>query len=135
MSTLNSLGPRHLPFWLMALVMSLLALLSVIFSGHFQANPQWVGVLIYIVSGFIVVVLSFRPAWGQPAFWLATSVLVCLHVVIGTVIAIFLPRFTDTTHSFLTIIVLADLLLTMSIIWRVTIRGRHKRQDKLHIKR
>ena len=119
MATQNSLGPRHLPTWLMAILLIGLAIAASIIQ-HSQFRTDWFALSAYIVLLFAVIVFSFRPAWGRRAFWLTAAVLFGLHAVAGSLLFVLFPRWLETLGSLLTLIVVFDLLVTMSILWRVT---------------
>jgi hypothetical protein len=80
----------------------------------------------YIVLLFAVIVFSFRSAWGRRIFWKSVGILLGLHALIGSLLVLLFPRWLDTLGSFLTVIVVSDLLLTMSVLWRVTVAKRQR---------
>jgi hypothetical protein len=121
MSTHNNLRPRHLPTWLGVALLSGLWVTAIIIQEHFQLAPGWFAVAAYIILLFATIVFSFRPAWGRRVFWLSVGILLGLHVLTGLLLVVLFPMWLHTLGSFLTVIVVSDLLLTMSVLWRVIV--------------
>ena len=116
----NNLRPRHTPTWLAVALLSGMWVAAVVVQEHFQLAIGWFAVAAYIILLFVTIVLAFRPAWGKTAFWQGTCALFGLHVLAGLVMLLF-PTWLQSLHSFLTVVVVADLLLTMSVLWRFTV--------------
>jgi hypothetical protein len=123
-ATHNSLGPRHLSTWLVVPLISGLWIIAFLVQKHFQLTNRWFAVTAYLILLFGTVVSAFRPAWGKRAFWLGAGVLFALHLLAGLGLVLF-PVWLEALHSFLTLVVVADLLLTMSILWRFTVAHSH----------
>lgn len=121
MSTHNNLRPRHVPAWLGIVLVSGLWVTAIIIQEHFQLAVGWFTVAAYIVLLFATIAFSFRPAWGRKVFWLGVGILFGLHALAGLVLVLLVPMWLPILRSFLTVIVVADLLLTMSILWRLTV--------------
>jgi len=117
----NNLRPRHLPTWLGLTLISGLWVTAIIIREHFQIGAGSFAVAAYIILLFATVIFSFRPAWGRRGFWLGVGILLGLHVLTGLLLVLLFPMWLHTLGSFLTVIVVADLLLTMSVLWRVTV--------------
>ena len=117
----NNLGPRHTPIWVGATILGGLAILAVIIPEQFQLQPIRAGFSAYILLGFTVIVLAFRPAWRRTKFWLGVGVLFGVHALAGLVLLVF-PIWQQILHPFLTIVALVDLLLTISLLWRFTVK-------------
>lgn len=126
MSTHNNLGPRHLPTWPIAALLVGLAVAAGIIQGHLQIRAGWSVVTAYIALLFAVIVFSFRPAWGRRMFWFTVGILFGLHALVGLLVVLLFPGWLHTLGSFLTVIVVSDLLLTMAVLWRVTVAKKHK---------
>ena len=126
MSSHNNLGPRHLPKWPVAILLSGLVVTAIVAEEHFHLRPDWFAVVGYIVLLFAVIVLSFRPAWGRRIFWSTCGILFGLHVLVGVLLVLLLPRWLHSLSSFLSVIIVSDLLLTMSVLWRMTIAKKQK---------
>ena len=109
-----------MPAWLGVALVVGLWITAIIIQGHFQIVAGWFAVAAYIILLFATVVVSFRPAWGRRVFWLSVGILLGLHAFAGLVLVLLVPMWLPILRSFLTLIVVADLLLTMSILWRVT---------------
>jgi hypothetical protein len=100
----------------------------IIIQEHFQLVAGWFAVAAYIMLLFATIVFSFRPAWGRRIFWLGVGILLGLHALAGLLLVLLFPMWLHTLGSFLTVIVVSDLLLTMSVLWRVTVaQGRKSR--------
>jgi hypothetical protein len=128
MSTHNNLRPRHLPTWLGVTLISGLWVAAIIIQEHFQLVAGWFAVTAYIILLFATIVFSFRPAWGRRVFWLSVGVLLGFHALAGLLLVLLFPLQLHSLGSFLTVIVISDLLLTMSVLWRVTVaQGRKSR--------
>jgi hypothetical protein len=121
MSAHNNLGPRHLPTWLGVTLISGLWFTAFSIQEHFQPAAGWFGVAEYIVLLFATAIFSLRPAWGRRTFWLSVGILFGLHAVAGLLLVLLFPTWLPPLHSFLTVIVVSDGLLTMSVLWRVTV--------------
>jgi hypothetical protein len=121
MSAHNNLRPRHLPTWLGVTLISGFAVAATIIQLYFQLAVGWFAVAAYIILLFATIIFSCRPAWGRKAFCLGVGILFGLHVLVGLLLVLLFPMWLHTLGSFLTVIVVADLLLTMSILWRVTV--------------
>lgn len=119
--------------WPIAILLIGLAVAAIIIEEHFQLRGGWLAVVVYIVSLFAVVVLSFRPAWGRRLFWVTLGILLGLHALAGLLLVLLLPRWLDALGSFLTVILLSDLLLTMTVLWRVTVAKRAGGLGKPHL--
>src|ERR1035437_3001215 len=126
MSTHNNLRPRHLSTWLGVTLISGLWIAVIIIQEHFQLVAGWFAVAAYIMLLFATIVFSFRPAWGRRIFWLGVGILLGLHALAGLLLVLLFPMWLHTLGSFLTVIVVSDLLLTMSVLWRVTVAQRRK---------
>jgi len=124
MSTHNNLRPRHMPAWLGVGLISGLWVTAIIIQEHFQLVAGWFTVAAYIILLFATIVFSFRTAWASRVFWLSVAILFGLHALAGFVLVLLVPMWLPILSSFLTVIVVADLLLTASILWRVTVGGR-----------
>jgi len=120
MSTHNNLRPRHLPTWLGVTLISALWVTAIIIQEHFQLVAGWFAITTYIILLLATIVFSFRPAWGKRIFWLGVGILAGLHALTGLLLVLLFPMWLDTLRPFLTVIVVSDLLLTMSVLWRVT---------------
>ena len=112
--------------WLGVALISGLWVTAIIIQEHFHLVAGWFTVAAYITLLFATIVFSFRPAWGRRAFWLSVGVLLGLHGAAGLVLIFLVPTWLPMLRSFLTVIVVADLLLTMSILWRVTVAHEKK---------
>ena len=110
-----------MPAWLGIALISGLWVTAIITQEHFQPVADWFTVGAYIVLLFATIVFSFRPAWGRRVFWLSVGILLGVHALAGLVLVLLVPMWLPILRSFLTVIVVADLLLTMSILWRVTV--------------
>jgi hypothetical protein len=121
MSTHNNLRPRHVPTWLGVTLISALWVTAIIIQEHFQPVAGWFAVAGYIILLFATIVFSFRPAWGRKVFWLGVGVLLGLHAVAGLLLVLLFPMWLHTLGSFLTVVVVSDLVLTMSVLWRVIV--------------
>ena len=126
MSTHNNLGPRHLPTWPIAVLLIGLAVTVAIVQERFQFHAGWFVVTAYISLLFAVIVFSFRTAWGRRVFWSTLGILFGLHALVGLLLVLLWPGWLPTLGSFLTVIVISDLLLTMAIVWRVTVAKKQK---------
>ncbi len=98
---------------------------------HLQIQGGWFEVTAYIALLFAVTVFSFRAVWGRRMFWSTVGILFSLHVLVGVLLVLLLPGWLYTLGSFLTVIVVSDLLLTMAVLWRVTVA---KKQNSHHRK-
>lgn len=94
---------------------------AIIIQERFQLVAGWFAVATYVILLFVTIVFSFRPAWGRRVFWLSVGILLALHVLMGLLLALLFPMWLHTLDSFLTVIVVSDSLLTMSVLWRVTV--------------
>jgi hypothetical protein len=103
-----------------------LALTVAIVQEHFQFRAGWFVVAAYISLLFAVIVFSFRSAWGRKIFWTTLGILFGLHALVGLLLVLLWPGWLTTLGSFLTVIVVSDLLLTMAIVWRVTAAKKQK---------
>ncbi len=120
MSNHNNLRPRNLPIWPTAIFLIGLVAAAIIIRERFQLRAGWFVFVMYIVVFFLVVVVSFRPAWGRSAFWLTAGILLVLHALAGLLLVLLFPAWLDILGSFLTVIVVSDLLLTLLVLWPVT---------------
>src|SRR5579884_658792 len=121
MSTHNNLGPRHLPIWAITVLLIGLAVTAAVIQEHLQIQAGWFEVTAYIALLFAVIVFSFRSAWGRRMFWSTVGILFGLHALVGMLLVLWLPGWLHTLGSFLTVIVVSDLSLTMAVLWRVTV--------------
>jgi hypothetical protein len=126
MSTHNNLGPRHLPTWSVTIFFIGLALAAGITRPYFKARADWFALAAYIGLLFAAIVCSFRPAWGRRVFWISVGILLGLHILAGLVLVLLFPRWLDAIGSFLTVVVVSDSLLTMSILWRMSAAKRQR---------
>ena len=126
MSTHNNHRPRRLPTWLGVVSISGLWVAAIIVQEHFQLVAGWFAVTTYVTLLFATIVFCFRPAWGRRVFWLCVGILLGFHILLCLLLALLFPMWLHTLYSFLTVIVVSDLLLTMSVLWRVTIAHRNK---------
>lgn len=110
-----------MPAWLGIALVSGLWVTAIIIQEHFQLAVGRFTVAAYIVLLFATIAFSFRPAWRRKTFWLGVSVLFGLHALAGLVLVLLVPMWLPILRSFLAVIVVADLLLTMSILWRLTV--------------
>ncbi len=94
---------------------------AIIIQEHFQLVAGWLAVAAYIILLFATTVFAFRPAWGRRVFWLGVGILLGLHALMGLLLIILFPTWLNPMRSFLTVIVISDLLLTMSVLWRITV--------------
>jgi len=117
----NNLRPQHLPKWPVAIFIMALAMVAGTLQYHFQVRAGWLPFALYLGLLFTVIVCSFRPAWGRRAFWISVAILFGLHSLGGLLLRLLFPKWLDALGPFLTLIVVADLLLTMSVIWRVSV--------------
>ena len=115
-----------MPAWLGVGLISGLWVTAIIIQEHFQLVAGWFTVAAYIILLFATIVFSFRTAWGSRVFWLSVAILFGLHALAGFVLVLLVPMWLPILRSFLTVIVVADLLLTASILWRVTVAHRKK---------
>jgi hypothetical protein len=121
MSTHNNLRPRHLPTWLGVALISGLWVTAIFIQEHFQLVGGWFAVAAYIILLFATIVFSFRSAWGRRVSLLRVGMLLGLHVLTGLLLVVLFPMWLHTLGSFLTVFIVSDLLLTMSVLWRVTV--------------
>ena len=126
MSTNNNLRPRHLPTWVTITLIFGFAVAGAAVEEHFQPVVGWLAVAEYILLQFGAIVFSLRPAWGRRAFWLAASILLGLHFLAGLLLVFLFPTWLSILRSFLTVIFVSDGLLTMSILWRITVAHGRK---------
>jgi hypothetical protein len=103
-----------------------LAVTATIIQERFQLVAGWFAIAAYIVVLFTAIVFSFRPAWGRRVFWLGAGILLGAHALTGLLMALLFPTWLEALGSFLTVIVLADLLLTASALWRITVTPGRK---------
>jgi len=120
MSTHNNLGPRHLPTWLGVTLLSGLWIGAIVIQEHFRLVAGWFAVAAYMVLMFATIIFSFRPAWGRRRFWFSVGILIGLHTLMGLLLVFLFPTCLLALAAFLSLIVISDLLLTMSVVWRVT---------------
>jgi hypothetical protein len=121
MMTRNNLHPPEMPTWLGVMLLSALWATAIIIREHFQLEAGGFVVATYIVLLFATIVFAFRPAWGRRVFWLGVGILLGLHALAGLALVLLVPSSLHILRSFLTVIVVVDLLLTMSVLWRITV--------------
>jgi hypothetical protein len=100
--------------------------IAIVIQEHFQLTAGWYVIAAYILLLFATIIFSFRPAWGKRVFWLSVGLLLVLHAVVGSLLAFLVPNWLHFLGSFLTAVVVADLLLTMTVLWRLTVRHGRK---------
>ena len=126
MSTRNNLGPRHLPTWLGITLLSGLGIAASVIQEHFRLIGGWFAIAAYIVLLFATIIFSLRPEWGRRRFWLSVGILIGLHTLMGLLLILLFPTWLPTLRKFLSLIVVFDLLLSMSAVWRFTIAQKQK---------
>jgi hypothetical protein len=112
-----------MPTWIGVTLIAGLWVGAITSQEYFQLVAGWFTVAAYIILQFATIVFSFRPAWGRRVFWMSVGILLGLHALAGFVLVLLVPMWLPILRSFLTVIVVADSLLTMSILWRVTVAG------------
>jgi hypothetical protein len=125
----NNLGPRHVSKLAGLVFLTAMFLIWWAVQEHFMLRAGWFSVAGYVVFLFAIVLMAFRSAWGEPAFWKGTGMLFGVHALACCVFAFF-PSFVVAllTFPFLTVVVVGDGLLTATILWRFTVAHHGKRR-------
>ena len=131
MSIHNNLRPRHVPTWLGTTLAIGLGTAAAIVQLKVRFVAGWFSVCQYIALLFATIILSFRPAWGRRIFWWGLGILLGLHTLAGLLLVFSFSAWLHVLGSFRSVIFLADLLMTMAVLWRITIAHGRSRSNNL----